>query len=461
MGKFARVYSAIALFFLFCASAVAGTLNGVKVVENNTNTEVRFSFSLPSKYSYFNLHKPERLVIDFQHSQLENKALLPLNGKGAVKKVRTSQSPRSTTLRVVLELENQSAVKFAQNGKTITVSVPKSGNAKNTKNKSAVSPPSKQANRNKTVTPPTPPVRRSSVLTIAIDAGHGGKDPGAIGANSGVREKNVTLQIAKELKAMLDADPRFRSVLTRRGDYYISVPERSEIARKNKANYLISIHADSNMSASFQGASVWVLSNKRANSEMGRWLEDHEKQSELLGGAGNVLASHDEKYLNQTVLDLQFGHSQRAGYQLGQSILRRIGRVASLSKNRPQHASLGVLRSPDIPSVLVETGFLSNAREEQLLSTTAHRRKIANAIYQGLIDYYNNSGEAANYKSAVSAPNKSQNASSAELPSVHIVQSGESLGLISIKYNIKLRELRRLNGLKDDNVRVGQKIKLK
>ncbi|MBV7388270.1 N-acetylmuramoyl-L-alanine amidase [Pasteurellaceae bacterium TAE3-ERU1] len=459
MSTLARVWTALALIFLFCVSAFAGTLTNVKLSENNASTEVRFAFSLPSKFSYFPLHNPERLVIDFQNSQLDNKSLLPVRGNGAVKKVRTSQSPRSTTLRVVLELEGKSAVKFAQKGKTVTVTVPKTAGAKST---SAVNT-AKQVSQSKPVTkaaPVPPPARRSGVLTIAIDAGHGGKDPGATGANLQVREKNVTLQIAKELKAMLDADPRFRSVLTRRGDYYISVPERSEIARKNKANYLISIHADSNMKASFQGASVWVLSNKRANSEMGRWLEDHEKQSELLGGAGNVLASHDEKYLNQTVLDLQFGHSQRAGYQLGQSILRRIGRVASLSKNRPQHASLGVLRSPDIPSVLVETGFLSNAREEQLLSTTAHRRKIANAIYQGLIDYYNTSGEAANYKSAVPA-SSSKSAASGDVPSVHVVKSGESLGLISIKYNIKLRELRRLNGLKDDNVRVGQKIKLK
>ena len=122
-------------------------------------------------------------------------------------------------------------------------------------------------------------------ITIAIDPGHGGKDPGAISRNLGIYEKNVTLSIAKELKALLDKDPNFRGVLTRSGDYYISVPERSEIARKFKANYLISIHADSSESPERRGASVWVLSNRRANDEMGQWLEDDEKRSELLGGA--------------------------------------------------------------------------------------------------------------------------------------------------------------------------------
>lgn len=200
---------------------------------------------------------------------------------------------------------------------------------------------------------------------IAIDPGHGGKDPGAIGRKLKTYEKNVTLAIAKELKYLLDKDPNFDAVLTRKGDYYISVSQRSEIARKQKANFLISIHADSSLSPQLRGASVWVLSNRRANSEMGRWLEDSEKQSELLGGAGTVLSSHNEKYLDQTVLDLQFGHSQRVGYELGRIVLKRFAKITTLSRNTPQHASLGVLRSPDIPSILVETGFLSNATEEK------------------------------------------------------------------------------------------------
>lgn len=123
----------------------------------------------------------------------------------------------------------------------------------------------------------------ANVWTIAIDPGHGGKDPGAISRTKKIYEKNITLSIAKELKILLDKDPNFKAVLTRKGDYYISVSQRSEIARKYKANYLISIHADSSVSPDLRGASVWVLSNRRANSEMGQWLEDHEKRSELLG----------------------------------------------------------------------------------------------------------------------------------------------------------------------------------
>ncbi|WGE82537.1 N-acetylmuramoyl-L-alanine amidase [Actinobacillus equuli] len=223
---------------------------------------------------------------------------------------------------------------------------------------------------------------------VVIDAGHGGKDPGAIGATLGIKEKNVTLAISKELKALLDSNPKFKAVMTRKSDYFIQLPERTEIARKNKANLLVSIHADSSpKSNSLKGASVWVLSNRRASDEMGKWLEDHEKQSELLGGAGSVLSNTNEKYLNQTVLDLQFSHSQRSGYELGKTVLSRLGNVTSLAKSAPQHASLSVLRSPDITSILVETGFLSNPVEEQKLATPAYRRKIAQAIYNGLVAY--------------------------------------------------------------------------
>lgn len=331
--------------------------------------------------------------------------------------------------------------------------------------------------------------------TIAIDPGHGGKDPGAISRNMRLYEKNITLSIARELKGFLDKDPNFRAVLTRTGDYYISVPERSEIARYKKANYLISIHADSSENPVLRGASVWVLSNRRANDEMGQWLEDHEKQSELLGGAGNVLAEHsNEKYLNQTVLDLQFGHSQRVGYELGNAILRNFAKITTLSRNNPQHASLGVLRSPDIPSVLVETGFLSNAEEEAKLSTPSYRRRIAYIIYQGIVDYRKRNG-GLDVNTSVKAPdikekksekkesvspvdkddkkaketpkeNNKDNKDKATAKSIkdsgikHAVKSGERLDTIAKKYNVKADDIVELNQLKRKELFIGQSLRI-
>lgn len=308
--------------------------------------------------------------------------------------------------------------------------------------------------------------------TIAIDPGHGGKDPGAIGKNLGIYEKNVTLSIARELKVLLDKDPNFKGVLTRSSDYYISVPERSEIARKYKANFLVSIHADSSLNSDQRGASVWVLSNRRANDEMGQWLEDDEKRSELLGGAGKVLSNNNDKYLDQTVLDLQFGHSQRTGYELGNSILRRFARVTSLSRSTPQHASLGVLRSPDIPSVLVETGFLSNMEEEQKLNTIAYRRRIAYMIYEGLVAYRNGNLKAIavppsdEQDSKSTKSNDKNNEKSDRTSDVkdsgirHKVKPGESIGSLANKYDVKVSEIIELNKLKRKELWLNETIKI-
>ncbi len=301
----------------------------------------------------------------------------------------------------------------------------------------------------------------AEVWTIAIDPGHGGKDPGAIGRNLNIYEKNVTLSVAKELKALLDRDPNFRGVLTRNGDYYISVPQRSEIARKQGANYLVSIHADSSASPSLRGASVWVLSNRRANSEMGQWLEDHEKRSELLGGAGSVLASHNEKYLDQTVLDLQFGHSQRVGYELGAIVLRRFSQITRLSRTTPQHASLGVLRSPDIPSILVETGFLSNPEEERKLNSAAYRKQIARVIYESLVYYRRHNIKAdsnGRERVVVRDSKKTDNVNDSGIR--HKVKSGETLVGLAAKYGVKMDEIIALNKLKRRELWIGETIKI-
>jgi len=224
-------------------------------------------------------------------------------------------------------------------------------------------------------------------ITIAIDAGHGGKDSGAIGFNK-LYEKNVTFAIAKKLAALLKKDGRFRPILTRTRDHFILVSARSEIARQHKANLLISIHADAAPIRSAHGASVWLLSTKRADTELGRWLEQHEKQSQLLGGVGHALSGEKKNpFLSQAILDLQFSNSQRVGYDLAQSILKALGRVTKLHKAEPGYASLGVLRSPDIPSVLIETGFISNVREEAALRRDSYQNTLADAIYEGIKNY--------------------------------------------------------------------------
>lgn len=223
-------------------------------------------------------------------------------------------------------------------------------------------------------------------LIVVLDPGHGGVDPGAIGPTQ-LYEKYVTIAIAKKVQALAKNNPDFTIRLTRNIDKYLSVSQRSEVARSLKANLLISIHADASNS-NVRGASLWVLSNNRAKSELGHWLEQHEKQSELLGGAGNALSNaHKDKYLSEAILDLQFAHSSKVSADLANSLLTSLAQQTELHKNKPEYASLGVLRAPDIPSVLIEIGFISNPKEEKLLRTSKFQQKIALGIYNGIRRY--------------------------------------------------------------------------
>ncbi|AWX13487.1 N-acetylmuramoyl-L-alanine amidase [Mergibacter septicus] len=446
-------YLLILLLGCFMPTAFAATLNSIHLEQQDKSTEIHLSFSLPVKYSYFYLKNPDRLVIDIANSQMV-KPLLPkqnANQQSSVEKVRISKSPKTTTLRIVVDLRKNVQVRFQHRNKNggnprdniVIISVPDLALGKT--NQSSKLTQITSINQAKKVSTP-----RYTKLVVTIDPGHGGKDPGAIGRVLHLKEKEVTLSIAKELKALLDKDPNFTAVLTRDRDEYISVQARSSIARQHKANFLISIHADSAPNSQAKGASVWVLSNRRANTETARWLEDQEKQSELLGGAGTVLSDHNEKYLDRTVLDLQFGHSQRVGYELGKSVLNSFGKIARLSHKTPQHASLGVLRAPDIPSILVETGFLSNKFEEKKLSSLAYRRQIAKAIYQGLVEYRKHN------LNLFLIPDTQSSTSM-----YHQVKKGETMSAIARRYHLSLGQLQKLNPhIKNGYIQVGQKIKI-
>lgn len=412
--------SFLLLLIIFALSLVArpiqaATLSNIQVNNSPSSAQVTLTFADGSPdYKFFPLHSPERLVIDLKQSGEIIGLPMKLPAGDLVKVIRASQPPTSQHKRIVLELASAAKVQASlkqvagEYQVVFTLSTGK-GNSAATFNNSAQpvqtprntiqdkplkmnSPSAAQTQQNNSTAAPVPVKtnktmpKGSKQVVIAIDAGHGGKDPGAIGKN-GYREKDVTLSVARKLYAKLDSDPMFKPAMTRDGDYFISVSGRSDVARKKNANMLVSIHADSAPNSSARGASVWVLSNRRANSELGSWLEQREKQSELLGGAGDALSGADP-YLSQAVLDLQFGHSQRVGYDVAVHVIRQLRKVGNIHKNSPEHASLGVLRSPDIPSILVETGFISNSAEEQLLKSDAYQEQVAEAIHQGLRQYF-------------------------------------------------------------------------
>lgn len=401
----------IAALILLCAQAGAASLSDIQVSNGEQQARITLSFIGEPEYAYSQDGK-RTVALDIRQTGVIQGLPLQFSGNNLVKTIRAGTPKDAQSLRLLVDL--------TENGKTEAVKRQNGGNYTVIFTINADVPPPPPpvvAKRVESAPRPTEPARNpfkssddrltgvtsSNTVTrpaarasagagdkvvIAIDAGHGGQDPGAIGPG-GTREKNVTIAIARKLRTLLNDDPMFKGVLTRDGDYFISVMGRSDVARKQNANFLVSIHADAAPNRSATGASVWVLSNRRANSEMASWLEQHEKQSELLGGAGDVLAnSQSDPYLSQAVLDLQFGHSQRVGYDVATSMISQLQRIGEIHKRRPEHASLGVLRSPDIPSVLVETGFISNNSEERLLASDDYQQQLAEAIYKGLRNYF-------------------------------------------------------------------------
>lgn len=498
------------IFFIVAGSVQAAALQDINVVNSAEQATVSLLFDSQPMYAFSTLQNPERVVIDVRQTGKSVSGLpLTFSGSNLIKKIRDSKPLDNQSIRLVFELKEKArprAITKQQGGlyqvvftmtaeqasrsqvknvaKSEPVSVPQTGKVNSTvkarQNNVVYFEESSEkipvASTASTRTTKTTIPKRNAVgekIIIAIDAGHGGQDPGAIGPD-GLKEKIVTLAISRKLKALLDKDPMFKGVLTRDGDYFISVMGRSDVARKKSAHLLVSVHADAAPNRSATGASVWVLSNRRANSELGRWLEQHEKQSELLGGAGDVLSNEVDPYLSQTVLDLQFGHSQRVGYDVAVNVLKQLRGVGSLHKGTPEHASLGVLRSPDIPSLLVETGFISNHTEERLLGSDAFQQKIAQAIYQGIRSYFlSNPIQAVPESSAPSTqPQKRQRSemSSYSVQSasavtsgpthIHIVKKGESLSGIAASYNTTASRLYQMNNLKKEGVWTGQRLKV-
>ena len=222
---------------------------------------------------------------------------------------------------------------------------------------------------------------------MVIDAGHGGEDPGASGSR-GQHEKDVVLAIARELQRQINAMKGYRAEVTRTGDYFIPVRGRTEIARKKGADLFVSIHADAAPSTAAFGASVFALSDRGATSETARWLADSENRSDLIGGAGNVSLDDKDRMLAGVLLDLSMTASLTSSLNVGQKVLTNIGRVTPLHKQRVEQAGFMVLKSPDIPSILVETGFISNTQDAQRLVTARHQQAVADGFFEGPKSYF-------------------------------------------------------------------------
>ncbi|KOO12940.1 N-acetylmuramoyl-L-alanine amidase [Vibrio xuii] len=494
--------------------AFANALEGVRVWPSPDETRVVIDLKSEAEYSYFTLSSPSRLVVDLKKTSLSTKLPINISDSPVLKKIRKSSPPDKGTYRLVFELSRKVTPQLfklaptpgGQYGHRLVIDMPHGSQKGSTST-------STKPTSSTTVSRDASQLLGTADIVVAIDAGHGGEDPGSIGPTKKY-EKHATLSISKKIAAQINAVPGMKAVLTRGGDYYVNLNKRSSIARKNKAHLLVSVHADAFRSPQPRGGSVFVLNTRRANTEIARWVENHEEQSQLLGGAGDVLAKNtNDKNVSQTLLDLQFSHSQKEGYKVATKILREMGRAGiHLHKKEPVNASLAVLKSPDIPSVLVETGFISNPTEERLLFQRSHQDKLASSLTKAIVQYFEanppegtlfaNRGKTIKHKvsrgeslsviakkygtstKAIMRTNKLKSSSLAigqvltipgtskpvSVPKVsnpvetktltHVVQRGEYLGKIAAKYKVSVSTIKRENNLKSDTLKLGQKLKI-
>jgi len=242
-----------------------------------------------------------------------------------------------------------------------------------------------RGSRGKTVPAGKPPMLAAErKVVVAIDAGHGGEDPGARGA-TGLREKDVTLQVARELADQINRQPGMQAVLTRNGDYFIPLKRRYQIAREHNADMFVSIHADAFKNSDAKGSSVWVLSPRGKTSEAARWLADRENRADLVGG---VSLDDKDDTLAAVLLDLQQGYAMQASESIAGNVLKALGRLGPTHRGYVERANFVVLRSPDVPSILVETAFITNPSEERRLRDDGHRRELATAVLGGVRNYF-------------------------------------------------------------------------
>jgi len=424
--------AAITALLMFSAAAFAqnASVKNVRLWDKREYTRAVLELSQTAEYKVFSLSNPNRLVLDIKGAR-SNK-LLSAGAKGVVSGVRSGQT-ESGHLRVVFDLKESVRPK--------SFMLTPGG----TRKFSLVLDLYPQSSVSATTTVPTAPTGESPrEVVIAIDAGHGGKDPGAIGPK-GTHEKIVTLAVARALASRVNNEPGMKAVLVRDSDAYISLAQRYEAARVAKADLFISIHADAFTIASVRGSSVFILSQRGASNEAAGYLADRENRSDLVGG---VSLSDRDSSLAAVLLDLSLGATLEASSAAADSVLKSLGKFGKTHKRYIERANFVVLRSPDVPSMLIETGFISNPEEEKNLNDPRHRGRLADAILDGVRAYF------------YAAPPPGSWIAKHARSKQHTVGAGETLTEIASRHGTSVSRIRAANNLADDIVRTGSTLKI-
>ncbi len=411
--------------------AASDKIKGVRVWPAPENTRVVFDLTNEPEYSYFTLSSPERLVIDFKSVNNEVDLANLAKNDPRIIRIRTSKPKNKNGTRLVLELDDKFQLTVfplapaGQYGNRLVVDL---------------------FDKQKITQTAFKPIDNSRDIVIGIDAGHGGEDPGSIGPK-GTYEKRVTLAIAKKLEALINKEKGMKAAMIRTGDYYVDLNRRTKLARSKRVDFLISIHADAFRTAQPHGASVWVVSDRRAKSELAKWLDNRQRNSELLGGGGGVIKNTNDDNLAITLADMNREHSLEVSIGMANNVINHMKKVTRMHKKTPQYKSLAVLKASDIPSMLVETGFISNHAEERKLLTGSHQKKLAQAIFKGVQGYFLDYPPMGSYYAKVSYKR-------------HKVARGESLSVLAQRYNVSVRKLKTANNLASNKVMIGQTLKI-
>lgn len=418
---------------LVSLSAQGAEIMDVRLWRAPDHTRVVFDLSEAVSHSLIELDNPKRLVVDIPDARLVDPLTdLPVENT-PIRRVRSGVR-HGSDLRIVFDLSagvRPKSFPLEANAKTghrlvldLFDTEPTSGVTEETVIKSVEELSDKRD------------------IIVAIDAGHGGEDPGASGPNK-LREKDVVFSIAKKLEARLKQTPGFKPLLIRSGDYYVSLKGRRDLARQYQADFFVSIHADAFIKASANGASVYALSTKGATSTAAQYLADRENSADLVGGV--KLADKDD-VLAGVLTDLSMTATLDTSLSLGADVLREIDAITKLHKRHVEQAGFAVLKSPDIPSILVETGFISNPTEAKRLASADYQDKMARAIQRGVEDYFKTHPPAG----TLLAWQRTQGGRE------YTIARGDTLSGIAQRFRVSLKTLKQSNGLSGDVIRVGQ-----
>lgn len=413
-------------------------IKGVRLWHAPDHSRLVFDLTQVSEHRVFTLNNPQRVVIDLEQAKLKHSLTNLPTQKGPIKKIRFGQRGVGD-LRVVLDLREPAVPKSfllkpnASYGYRLVLDLYPADRA--------------QKKHRKTL----PFDRQKRDIVIAIDAGHGGEDPGAVG-HGGLYEKHVVFKIAQSLNRLLQAEKGYKPVMIRTGDYYIPLRKRNQKARQVNADLLISIHADAFKNPRARGSSVYAISPKGATSEAARWLANTENRADLIGGVGGVNLVDKDDVLAGVLLDLSQTATMSASLAVGSRVLKEMGTLGKLHKKRVEQAQFVVLKSPDVPSILVEAGFITSPKEARKLKSPRHRRAVAKSIYKGVTQYFYDMPPPGSYVAWLKKHRQSTQD--------YVIASGDTLSGIAKKHNLSLSEIKRLNELTHDRIRVGQILKV-